>query len=373
LAGKGLKAKIQSEASKPADTPLAKLAANAQAVSVVLGTIKAATMLAAGQTATGANSAQVAALTEGVVSAMFLSKLKLPVALLVIASLFAFGGGVAWYEAAAGQSASGEERPTLLPGQQKKGAKQNKKGTPKPDSVEQKNDEPGAEGEAKAADILKAFQTNAALFDDKYGDKRLKVTGKLLRIIKEVPHGGGLGVGLNNPANQAGLPGFPAAPNEGEPKALGYVLELACAKPGADPKEDWISIECVFSDKDRKELAQLSENLVVTIEGQCKVTPRRVGAGLAPIGNGLGGMGGGGFQGGFGAAGGFQGGFGGFPGGAGFGGNQGGFGGGGFPGTGGTGGMGGIGGQGFPGAQAPSVGHELDITFLNSKIVRAEK
>jgi hypothetical protein len=310
----------------------------------VWGTIKAATLLAAGQTAaTGAISAQFAALTEGVVRAMFLNKLKKPVALLVIGSLFAFGGGVAWYEAAAGQAGAGEKRPTLLPGQQKKGAKQKKKDTPKPGAVEPKNEEPAAEDEAKAADILKAYQTNAALFDEKFGDKRLKVTGKMVRIIKET-----FGPGL------AG----------GEVKAPGYILELAC--PTATKVNDenlTIVVSCFFSDQERKELALLKEDQVVTIEGQCQVSTKKY-----PLpGLGAGGFGGGGVQGGFG----------GFPGG-GFGGKGGGaFGaaGGGFGGGAGIGGMpGGAGQPGFPGA----VGLNFEppgpeIIFRDCKIIRAEK
>jgi RNA polymerase sigma factor (sigma-70 family) len=56
--------------------------------SLLSATVKAATLAAAGQAATGLVSAQVAALTEGVLKSMFLSKLKAVVlALLVVATL----------------------------------------------------------------------------------------------------------------------------------------------------------------------------------------------------------------------------------------------------------------------------------------------
>jgi RNA polymerase sigma factor (sigma-70 family) len=56
-------------------------------------TVKAAAGLAAGEVAAGVISAQVAALTEGVMKAMFLTKLRVTAALLVAIGLFAAGGG----------------------------------------------------------------------------------------------------------------------------------------------------------------------------------------------------------------------------------------------------------------------------------------
>jgi RNA polymerase sigma factor (sigma-70 family) len=75
---------------------------------VVWNTIKAATLLAAGQTAAAAvMSATVAGLTEGVMQAMFLSKLKIVLcAVLLAVSAIALAGGVLRYGLAAGR---GEE------------------------------------------------------------------------------------------------------------------------------------------------------------------------------------------------------------------------------------------------------------------------
>ncbi|MGH7172231.1 MAG: sigma-70 family RNA polymerase sigma factor, partial [Gemmataceae bacterium] len=62
-------------------------------VSLVSSTVKAATFAAAGQTATGIISVQVAALTQGVLKAMFLTKLKTIVGgMLVVASLCGAAG-----------------------------------------------------------------------------------------------------------------------------------------------------------------------------------------------------------------------------------------------------------------------------------------
>jgi RNA polymerase sigma factor (sigma-70 family) len=57
-------------------------------------TIQAATLLAAGQAAAGAISVKVAALAEGVLKTMFLTKLKIATSLLVLVGLLGGGAGV---------------------------------------------------------------------------------------------------------------------------------------------------------------------------------------------------------------------------------------------------------------------------------------
>jgi RNA polymerase sigma factor (sigma-70 family) len=59
--------------------------------SVVYSTIKAATLIAAGKATAGVISANVAALTEGVLKMMFLSKLKMTTAVLLIVALTVVG------------------------------------------------------------------------------------------------------------------------------------------------------------------------------------------------------------------------------------------------------------------------------------------
>src|SRR5262245_56826405 len=61
--------------------------------SVVSSTIKAATGLAAGQAASGEISVKVAVLTEGVLKAMFVTKLKTATAVLLMVALVGIGGG----------------------------------------------------------------------------------------------------------------------------------------------------------------------------------------------------------------------------------------------------------------------------------------
>lgn len=81
--------------------------------SVACGTIKAATLYAAGQAATGVVSAKVAALTEGVLKTMLLSKLKIATIVLLILSIVGFGAGTFIHEALAEkkQEAKKEELP----------------------------------------------------------------------------------------------------------------------------------------------------------------------------------------------------------------------------------------------------------------------
>jgi RNA polymerase sigma factor (sigma-70 family) len=313
---------------------------------VVWGTIKAATLFAAGKAvAGGAISAKVAGLTEGVVRAMLMSKLKSPVALLVMATAIAFGRGAAWYEASGQAGGAGEEKPSLLPKSTSQVAKQDKKGKPAVGTDQKKAEEAASGGAAKAGEILKAFETNAALYDERFSEKRIAVTGKMVRIKRMDP----------NPQ-----------------KEVGYVLEMQC--PGSKDDEPSILVTFVFTDKDRKQLAQLKENQVMTIEGLCQVTVRLPPGVFAPGGFGGGGFGAaGGFGGGFPGAGalgggGFQGGFGGAIGGNGLGGP---------PLGGNLGNPGGAGLPGFPGAPGVAIGtfdpDQPAITFLGSKIVQVEK
>jgi hypothetical protein len=80
----GAMAAVLAESAAPASVPH----------SVLSGTIKAATGFAAGQAAAGVISAQVAVLTEGVLKAMFLNKLKGVLATLVLVmAVLAAGSG----------------------------------------------------------------------------------------------------------------------------------------------------------------------------------------------------------------------------------------------------------------------------------------
>jgi RNA polymerase sigma factor (sigma-70 family) len=79
-------------------------------VTVVWSTIKAATVLAAGQTVAGVISTQVAGLTEAVVRAMFMSNMKIAMgAMLVAVSVTALGGGLFAYGLAADEQGDPNE------------------------------------------------------------------------------------------------------------------------------------------------------------------------------------------------------------------------------------------------------------------------
>lgn len=70
---------------------------------VVSVTIKAVTAVAAGQAAASAISAPVAALTEGVLKAMLLTKLKTAVTVVLVLGMVAFGGGLLTQSTGAGE------------------------------------------------------------------------------------------------------------------------------------------------------------------------------------------------------------------------------------------------------------------------------
>jgi RNA polymerase sigma factor (sigma-70 family) len=293
---------------------------------VVWGTIKAATLLAAGHAAAaGVLSAKAASLAEGVMHAMFLSKMKtVAAAMLVGLAMVGFGGGLLKYGLAAGQA--GADGDTLLPKPQQK-PKKDKDDSPKLAQGQKKNEQVTGTA-ATASSILKAFENNAARFDDQYNQKRISVTGKMVRITRQA----------------------------GDAKEPGYILELEC--PAAKEKDESIVVSCFFPDSDRKALAQLNEGQEVTVEGDCKVVRPSPAPNFPAVLGGGAGMAG------------FQGGIGGFPGGA-IGGNglQ-------IPPLGGNlGNPAGVGLPGFPGQPGTTFNPEpqVSITFSNSKIIKAEK
>jgi RNA polymerase sigma factor (sigma-70 family) len=88
----GALAAVLSQKAAPASVPPA----------VVSSTIQAATLVAAGQTAaTGVISAKVAALTQGVLKTMLLTKLKIATAVLLVGSLIGLTAGAGVYQALA--------------------------------------------------------------------------------------------------------------------------------------------------------------------------------------------------------------------------------------------------------------------------------
>jgi hypothetical protein len=91
---------------------LAQNAASACVPTVLVSsTIKAATLTAAGKTAAATLiSANAAALMEGVIKAMLLTKLKTAITVLLVLGMVAFGGGLLCHHAALGQQVASAER-----------------------------------------------------------------------------------------------------------------------------------------------------------------------------------------------------------------------------------------------------------------------
>jgi RNA polymerase sigma factor (sigma-70 family) len=108
-------------------------------ISVVSSTIEAASRFAAGQAAaTGAISAKVAALTEGVLKAMLLTKLKSVMAVMLVVAMIGVGAGLLGYGMATGEQNENKKGDALAP--QKEVAKSNKEAAKS--QVEAKSDEP---------------------------------------------------------------------------------------------------------------------------------------------------------------------------------------------------------------------------------------
>jgi RNA polymerase sigma factor (sigma-70 family) len=104
---------------------LAQNVAAAGAPSVLVSsTIKAATLTAAGKTAAATLiSANAAALMEGVIKAMLLTKLKTVLTVLLVLGMVAFGGGLLCQHAAVGQQVASAERAGEKPANQQAGTK----------------------------------------------------------------------------------------------------------------------------------------------------------------------------------------------------------------------------------------------------------
>jgi RNA polymerase sigma factor (sigma-70 family) len=94
-------------------TVLSQNAASANAPTLLVSsTIKAATLTAAGKTvAAGIISANAAVFMEGVMKAMFLTKLKTVMTVLLVLGMAGFGGGLLSRHTAAGQQATAESTP----------------------------------------------------------------------------------------------------------------------------------------------------------------------------------------------------------------------------------------------------------------------
>jgi RNA polymerase sigma factor (sigma-70 family) len=98
-------------------------------VAVVSATIKAATLVAAGQAAaTGAVSVKVVALTEGMLKAMLLSKLKITTAVLLVLATLLGGAGLIYRTQAAAREGAKDQQPAAGPAEEPKADKNQRPG-----------------------------------------------------------------------------------------------------------------------------------------------------------------------------------------------------------------------------------------------------
>jgi RNA polymerase sigma factor (sigma-70 family) len=182
--------------------------------SLLVSTVKAATLFAAGQGATaGLISVEVAALTEGVLTAMLLSKVKIASVVLLIVVGTVLSTGTLMLSVSPAQEKDNQEKKAVFP-------------PPAPQ---------GVVGEATVTEVAYAYYDNDALGDEKFTGKRLKVTGPWHTVR------GLRGGGFNS---------------------HGYMLTMI-AQSG-----DRLSFR--FGSDSRKQLAELKRGEILTIEGRCE-------------------------------------------------------------------------------------------------------
>jgi hypothetical protein len=203
---------------------------------LLVSTVKATTLFAGGQAATaGLISVEVAALTEGVLTAMFLSKVKVAMAVLLVAVALVTGTGI-MISQGSGPDAQETKSQASTPDTEKKAAS--------PAQV------PPEAGKAAATpgEIGSVYLTNAALADEKFAGKQVAVSGKMERI---------------------GAAGARFSGKKGDQPKYLYDLEMTWGGAG-NPS----LLQFHFTDDDRKQLAELKAGQVLTIEGKPRRAPQ---------------------------------------------------------------------------------------------------
>jgi hypothetical protein len=200
---------------------------------LLLSTVKAATRFAARQAAaTGLVSADVAALTKGVLTAMLLSKINVVVALLLTAVVLVSSTGLLISQASAPNNQEKKSQASARDDQERKDARQ----APRPRDTERIT--------ADFGEVADVYLNNAALFDEKFTGKRIVVTGIMDRII--------------------GLPWNPRTPANPQEYREIYYLEM---DPGGNHRTP---LHFGFGENDRKQLAKLKKGQSVTVEGELR-------------------------------------------------------------------------------------------------------
>jgi len=190
--------------------------ATAPPADLIRSTVKAAGLLARAQALTSAvTSAQVITLTQGVLKAMFLTKLASAAGVLLVSALL-FGSGLLMLLPTGPAAASpGENRPVRSGDDPDKGR--------------------SAITKTNAEELVRAYEFNDALVDEKFSDKKVEVVGAVSRVRR-----------LGSLADGS------------------YQLEVFSQEPSTT------AIRFEFGVKERKQLAALQPGQSVTIQGECK-------------------------------------------------------------------------------------------------------
>jgi hypothetical protein len=204
-------------------------------------TIKAARLYAAGQAvAAGIVSAQVAALAQGVMTAMFLSQVKVAMGILLVTVTIVGGAGVLVSQAGG---------PAGSPDAQQKVVAPSTRELP-PDTL--------PTVAAAADEIANAYQSNAAFADERFAGKRVTVTGKILRI-----RGARLPSQVVSNKNATGVTSLSSTPS-----ARIYYLEMSAKTENPRAGSVIVLVRCQFTQDSRDQLAKLKVGQQVSVEGQ---------------------------------------------------------------------------------------------------------
>jgi RNA polymerase sigma factor (sigma-70 family) len=223
---------------------------------VVAATLTAVTRVVTGQAAAGAISVEVAALTEGVLNSMLLSKLKIATVLTLLILLAGLtAAGFLHQTQAAAPPKEGDTPsagPTVNRETQPAGPKVNQE-TPAPKPGEKEKTDPAIS--LAAGELVRVFEQNDALGDEKLVGKKVRITGTVFRVERVSPA---------KAVNQTGLP----------EKEDYYLLTLSADPKDAGPGAGYgpphaMPLACLFPLSGRKQLAELRRGQEVTIEGLC--------------------------------------------------------------------------------------------------------
>jgi hypothetical protein len=213
---------------------------------LVVSTIKAASLLAAGQAA-GVVSVKVAALTEGVLKAMFLSKLKAVSLLLLVMMSCVTAGGFLHHTQAADPTSGSKSKADDLPASRTKALEEPFGQRPDPDKV------------MTAGEVLSVFDKNEAAGDDRFLGKKVRVSGKVKKVER---------VSWSDRA----------PPTIIESDENYYLLTLLAdradgvdmKKPGGNRNRKSLPTAFIVPVSSRRQLGGLEEGQQVTIEGVCQ-------------------------------------------------------------------------------------------------------